>query len=92
MNSFLQLYNEDTDKFVELYQDEVRAEVEDRIRTIHFISDVVELFFPRLADTATALLGGDVYDIEDDFYDIPAGTPQVRPPAPGRDGDNDIIR
>lgn len=95
MNSFLQLYDEDTDKFVELYQDEVRKGVEDRVRTIHFISDIVELFFPKLADTATALLGGDVFNPEDNYYNISeesARLPQKQSPAPGRGNDNDIIR
>lgn len=95
MNSFLQLYKEDLDKFVELYQDDVRQGVEDRVRTVHFISDVVELFFPKLADTATALLGGEVIHPEDDYLSVNFGqndAPDNLPPAPGSENENDIIR
>lgn len=95
MNSFLQLYDEDTDRFVELYQDEVRRGVEDRVRTIHFISDLVELFFPKMADTATALMGGDVYNPDDNYFNISdesANLPKKQSPAPGEGNDHDIIR
>lgn len=94
MNSFLQLYEEDNERFVERYEEDIRRAVESRIRTVHFISDIVELFFPRLADTATVLLGGDVIDPADPYRTIaeqdnlPSGTP----PIPGAENGDEIIR
>ncbi len=93
MNSFLQLYEEDNERFVERYQDEVRSAVEKRIRTVHFISDIVELFFPRLADTASVLLGGDVIDPGEPYLTIDENIqPSGPPPAPGTENGDEIIR
>lgn len=94
MNSFLQLYEEDNNKFVQRYEDEVRRTVEGRIRTVHFISDLIELFFPKLADTATVLMGGDIIDPEDPYLTIDETEtpPSGPPPAPGNDSGEEIIR
>lgn len=95
MNSFLQLQEEDMDKFVQVYQDDVRHEVESRLRTIHFISDIFEHFFPRLSDTVTVMMGGDFIHPEDVYLtvretDHPPG--DTSPPHPGTNNDDDIIR
>ncbi|WP_026231548.1 hypothetical protein [Neolewinella persica] len=95
MNSFLLLQNEDTGGFVEKYQDQVRKEVESRVRTVHLISDLVELFFPKLADTATVLLGGEITDLEELYLTIEEGSdqsPPGPPPQPGGVNGDDIIR
>jgi len=95
MNSFLQIHNEDTGVFVEKYQDQVRKEVEGRVRTVHLISDLVDLFFPKLADTATVLLGGEITDLEEPYLAIEEGldqSPQGPPPQPGGANGDDIIR
>jgi hypothetical protein len=95
MNSFLQIHKEDTGGFVEKYQDQVRKEVEGRVRTIHLISDLVDLFFPKLADTATVLLGGEITDQEELYLTIEEGSvqsPQGPPSSPGGANGDDIIR
>lgn len=95
MNSFLQLSAEETGGFVEKYQDQVRKEVENRVRTVHLISDLVELFFPKMADTATVLLGGDITDLEEPYLTFEEGSDQPSagpPPPPGGTDDDDIIR
>ena len=95
MNSFLQIHNEDTGGFVEKYQDQVRKEVEGRVRTIHLIGDLVDMFFPKLVDTATVLLGGEITGREDLYLTIEEETDQSSqrlPPQPGSGNDNDIIR
>lgn len=95
MNSFLQINNEDTGGFVEKYQDQVRKEVEGRVRTVHLISDLVDLFFPKLADTATVLLGGEITDLEEPYLTIEESSdqsPQGPPPPPGGASGDDIIR
>lgn len=95
MNSFLQLNNEETGGFVEKYQDQVRKEVENRVRTVHLIGDLVDLFFPKLADTATVLLGGEITDLEEPYLTIEEGpdqSPQGPPPQPGGSNGDDIIR
>ena len=90
MNSFLQLNAQKNDYFVENYQDDVRHEVASRVKTVHFLSDVLEHFFPRLSDTLTVMMGGDVISPEDVYLTI--DEKQSPPPAPGRDHDNDVIR
>lgn len=97
MNSFLQLNKEDTGGFVEKYQDQVRKEVESRVRTVHLITDLVELFFPKLADTATVLLGAEITDLDELYLTIEEEegsdqTPQAPPPPPGGVNGDDIIR
>ncbi|MFK8164690.1 MAG: hypothetical protein AB8H12_19750 [Lewinella sp.] len=95
MNSFLQIHNEETGGFVEKYQDQVRKEVEGRVRTVHLISDLVDLFFPKLADTATVLLGGEITDLEEPYLTIEEGSDQSSqgpPPQPGGADSDDIIR
>jgi len=90
MNSFLQLNAQETGHFIEKYQDDVRHEVASRLKTVHLISDVLEHFLPRLSDTMTVMLGGDVISPEDIYLTI--DEKQLPPPAPGRDNDNDVIR
>lgn len=86
MNSFLQLQEQDLQKFEEEYQDDVRDAVSSRLRTLHFVSDVLEHFFPRLSDTMTLLAGGEVIDPDDPYLTVreddedPAGPPL----GPGR--------
>lgn len=95
MNSFLQIHNEDIDEYVEKYQDQIRKGVESRVRTVHLITDLLDLFLPKLADTATVLLGGDITDLEDLYLTIeeePDQSSQGPPPQPGGANGDDIIR
>lgn len=90
MNSFLQIHEEDVNQFVQNHQDSVRRTVEGRVRAVHFIGDIIELFFPRLSDTVTVLMGGEVIDPEDNYLTLEDNDPDpTTPPAPGGD---DIIR
>ncbi|MEL7161054.1 MAG: hypothetical protein AAFN92_09865 [Bacteroidota bacterium] len=96
MNSFLQLEAEDIQQFVVERQDTVRETVHDRVSTHQFIGDVVELFFPRMADTMTVLLGGDVAEPDPNYFtlseDEPEDTNQDRLPPAGPTGQDEIIR
>lgn len=94
MNNFLNIHDEDVDQFVQVHQDGVRRNVEGRVRAVHFIGDVVELFFPRLADTMTVLMGGEVIDPEDMYLTIEENSSfnNSPPPPPGGFGEDDIIR
>lgn len=94
MNSFLQLHKEDTDKFVRVYQDDVRHKVESRLRTVHFISDIFEHFFPRLSDTATVMMGGDIIDPENSYLTVRETglSEDTPPPTPGTNNGDEIIR
>jgi len=94
MNSFLQIHDEDVSKFVQEHQEGVRRTVEGRVRTAHMIGDVIELFFPRLADTVTVLMGGDIIDTEETYLTIEENdpAPKTSPPAPGGAEGDDIIR
>ena len=94
MNSFLQLQEEEVNHFVQNHQDGVRRTVEGRVRAVHFIGDVVELFFPKLSDTVTVLMGGDVIDPEETYLTIENNDPDptVLPPSPGGADGDDIIR
>lgn len=95
MNNFLQIHDEDVDKFVQKHQDGVRQAVESRVRTVHMIGDVIELFFPRLADTLTVMMGGDVIDPGDMYLTIEDNAPSTSnmpSPAPGGTDGDDIIR
>jgi hypothetical protein len=94
MNSFLQLHDEDVNYFVQNHQDGVRRQVESRVRAVHFVGDIIELFFPRLSDTVTVLMGGDIIDPEDMYLTLEDDDPDPTTPPPGPSGDegNDIIR
>lgn len=94
MNAFLQLKEEEEERFVTHYQDEVRSKVQARLRTVHFISDVLDHFFPKLSDTVTVMMGGDVIDPEDVYLtvreeDFPD---RHRPAGPGDNLDDGPIR
>jgi hypothetical protein len=55
----------------------------------------VELFFPKLADTATVLLGGEITDLEELYLTVEEGSqqsPQGPPPQPGGPNGDEIIR
>ncbi|SEQ75026.1 hypothetical protein [Neolewinella agarilytica] len=73
MNGFLQLKDEEINAFVQVRQDTVRNTVESRLGTYHFIGDVVELFFPKVADTITVLAGGDVINPDSEYLTIEEG-------------------
>lgn len=95
MNSFLQLQEEETRYFVEHYQDEVRANVEAQLRTLNFISDVLEHFFPRLSDTMSVLAGREVVHPSDASF-LTVDELDLRrfdsPTGPGENMDGEIIR
>lgn len=92
MNNFLQLRDEEENRFVVNHQDRVRAKVESRLRTYELLGDVAELFFPKLADTMTVLLGGEVLDPGTDYLTIEEGGWAGDDPPVGPGGQNDIIR
>jgi len=95
MNSFLQLEDEDISRFVVERQDAVREAVHSKLSTHQFIGDVVELFFPKLADTVTVLLGGDVIATEPNYLTISGDesdeSDDTPPPPPLGPGDRDEI-
>lgn len=73
MNNFLQLAAEEQQHFVVTYQDRMRAKIEGRLRTYELMGDVAELFFPKLADTLTVLLGGEISDPDTEYLTIEEG-------------------
>lgn len=90
MNSFLQLQEEEINTFVKVHQDAVRQKVESRLSTYHFLGDVMELFFPMVADTITVMAGGDVSYLDTDYLTIEEGgyinddkNDPTLPPGPG---------
>ena len=90
MNAFVQLGQEEEERFVTHYRDEVRAGVQARLRTVHFISDVFDHFFPKLSDTMTVMMGGDVIDPEDVYLTVrEEDFPNHRGPAAPGDGLSD---
>lgn len=89
MNSFLLLREEDERTFVNKYEKEVRITVESRLRTVHFISDILGHFLPRLSDTVTILAGGDVINPEDTYLTIEE---KDEPPHPGTPSGDDVVR
>jgi hypothetical protein len=93
MNSFLLLQEQEQQVFVKKYEDEIRRNVESRLKTVHFISDVFEHFFPKLSDTLTVLAGGGTIDPEDVYLTIDeADVPPRKSSAPGTPEGDDIIR
>lgn len=92
MNSFLLLQEEEEQVFVQQYEKDVRHAVESRLKTVHFISDIFEHFFPKLSDTLTVLAGGDVLDPEDTYLTIKDDGSQSLPPVPGTPEGDDVIR
>jgi hypothetical protein len=95
MNSFLQLQEEDANKFVRVYQDDVRHHVASRLNTVRLISDIFEHFFPRLSDTVTVMMGGDTIDAEDVYLTVQEADPSggdTPPRPPGANNDKDITR
>jgi len=93
MNSFLQLQEEEDKFFVQKYEKDIRKHVESRLKTIHFISDILEHFIPTFSDTLTVLAGGDVIDPEDTYLTIDGdgGFPGLSP-TPGTPDGDDVIR
>lgn len=80
-------------EFEEQRLDVVRAKVEKRLRTSEFVGSVLELFFPKLADTLTVMMGGEAIEGQQEYPTIddePPITPN-RPGLPGS-GDREIIR
>ena len=66
-NSFLQLREQEMAEFTEQRQEAVREKVESRLRTSQFVGDVLELFFPKMADTITVMMGGEAIEGQDDY-------------------------
>ena len=93
MNSFLLLQEQDRQVFVNKYEKDVRRTIESRLKTVHFISDIFEHFFPMLSDTLTVLAGGSTIDPEDAYLTIDEDEVTLRiPPAPGTPEGDDVIR
>ena len=98
MNPFQQLREEEIQEFVALRQDRVRRRVNDRLRTLQFYGDILDLFTNKLADTATTLNGGEPSLPDSEYRTIldndtlgPGDDPDLLPPAGPEDRD-EIIR
>ena len=57
-------------EFVANRQDAVRAKVEQRLRRQELIGNVLELFFPKMADTLTVMAGGEAIEGQDEYPTI----------------------
>ena len=96
-NSFLELRDLEMTEFREHRQEVVRQKVEKQLRTSAFISDVLELFFPKMADTITVMMGGEAIEGQDDYPtvedDIVPKSPRIEPSGPKLpDGHDGVIR
>lgn len=92
MENFLQLRDEEMRLFVAEKQDGVREVVYSRLRTYELWGDVIELFFPKLADTFSVMLGGDIVDPDTEYLTVEeGGWADDEPPAGPGDRD-DFIR
>ena len=93
MNGFLQIQNEEIAEFVATRQDRVRSRVESRLATYELLGNVAELFFPKLADTVTVMLGGEISDPDTEYLTIEeGGWAGDDPPAGPGSPDEDAIR
>ena len=85
-------------EFREHRQDAVRQKIEKQLRTSAFISDTLELFFPKLADTLTVMMGGEAIEGQDDYRtvdddDFLPPTKRSEPSGPSSpDGPDGVIR
>ncbi len=95
MKSFLQLQDQDIQLFVSKRQEKVREVVESRVKASHYIADIVELFFPRLADTLAVTLGGEAIEPDPEYLTIGDGEDQStispKKDKPAGPGDRDEI-
>lgn len=94
-NSFLQLRSLEIAEFEEERLDRVRAKVEKRLRTSEFVGSVLELFFPKLADTITVMMGGEAIEGQEDYSTIEDKYPLIKPDQPRLPGGgerDEIIR
>lgn len=66
MNAFLLLREEDLAAFTPERRVAVRERVEQQLQTAELVGNLIELFGPMLADTLTALSGGDPPTAEPD--------------------------
>lgn len=92
MNGFLQIQEEEVTHFVANRQDQVRQRVESRVSTYELLGNVAELFFPKLADTLSVMLGGEVGDPETEYLTIEEGGWAGDDPPAGPGTQDDIIR
>lgn len=92
MDNFLKLRDEEMRVFSAEKQDEVADKVYGRLRTYQLLGDVAELFLPKLADTVSVMLGGDVSDPDSEYLTIEEGgwTGDVLPSGP--EDRDDFIR
>ena len=58
------------EEFRQNRQDDVRAKVEARLRTSEFVGNVLELFFPKMADTISVMMGGEAIEGRDEYPTI----------------------
>lgn len=92
MENFLQLRDEEMSLFVADKQDKVRDKVYSRLRTFELWGDIAELFLPKLADTFSVMLGGDVSDPDTEYLTIEEGGWVDDAPPAGPGDRNDHIR
>ncbi|NJC25971.1 hypothetical protein [Neolewinella antarctica] len=94
-NSFLQLRDLEMAEFVKNRQDTVRTRVESRLRTSEFISNTLELFFPKMADTFTVMMGGEAIEGQHDYPTIDENELALKPDVrhlEGPENRGEIIR
>lgn len=92
MKNFLEIRDEEMRLFAVNRQEEVHNRIESRLRTYELLGDIAELFFPKLADTVTVLLGGDVSDPETEYLTIKEGGWIGDEPPAGPGSQDEIIR
>ena len=94
-NSFLALREMEMAEFRENRQDAVRENVRKQLHSAEFISNVLELFFPKMADTITVMLGGEAIEGQGDYPRIQQNdlaSPKDPPPSDGPTDRDEIIR
>ena len=80
------------DKTDLIQQDDVREVVDSRLRTFELWGDIAELFLPKMADTFSVLIGGDVSDPDTEYLTIEEGGWSGDEPPAGPGDHDDIIR
>ena len=81
-------------EFAEQRQEVVRKRVEDRLRTSQFVGDVLDLFFPKMADTITVMMGGEAIEGQDAYPTVDENSVALDPPklSRGPEDRDEIIR
>lgn len=92
MNGFLEIKDDEINRFVTDYQDGVRDKVASRVATYNLLGNVAELFFPVMADTLTVMLGGEASVFDSDYLTIEEGGWVGDDPPAGPTPPEDAVR